>query len=227
MTPSNHPLPKRNQSAKNQRSDPSPLNTARPTLPSARTPSVFTTGEGCLATPTCQSIPPHPQLMSSPPLSKKTPPSPPNSSRSSTTNRPTTSQSRLLTHQFSMSPTPPLHLSTRSHHHLCSEYALPLTALAITPRSPSAWLKPSSAWRITTSLTLRMPSHMASSPRYAIIPPLLPPQHAEELLNDPDRCSCNLEWRCIPYDACFIHDSCFCEGSGSFPPVKPQRPSWA
>src|SRR6266853_4204421 len=30
-----------------------------------------------------------------------------------------------------------------------------------------------------------------------------------------------------PHDACFIHDSCFCEGSGSFPPVKPQRPSWA
>src|SRR6266853_720946 len=31
----------------------------------------------------------------------------------------------------------------------------------------------------------------------------------------------------VPHDACFIHDSCFCEGSGSFPPVKPQRPSWA
>jgi len=56
---------------------------------------------------------------------------------------------------------------------------------------------------------------------------LLPPQHAEELLYDPDRCSCGLEWRCVPHDACFIHDSCFCEGSGSFPPVKPQRPSWA
>ncbi len=53
------------------------------------------------------------------------------------------------------------------------------------------------------------------------------PQHAEELLYDPDRCSCNLEWRCISHDACFIHDSCFCEGSGSFPPVKPQHPSWA
>ncbi len=56
---------------------------------------------------------------------------------------------------------------------------------------------------------------------------LSPPQHAEELLYDPDRCSCSLEWRCVPHDACFIHDSCFCEGSGSFPPVKPQHPSWA
>ena len=55
---------------------------------------------------------------------------------------------------------------------------------------------------------------------------LLPPQHAEELLYDPDRCSCGLEWRCVPHDACFIHDSCFCEGSGSFPPIKPPRPSW-
>ncbi len=58
-------------------------------------------------------------------------------------------------------------------------------------------------------------------------PRLLLPQHVDELLYDPDRCSCSLEWRCIPHDACFIHDSCFCEGSGSFPPVKPQRPSWA
>jgi len=56
---------------------------------------------------------------------------------------------------------------------------------------------------------------------------LLPPQHAEELLYDLDRCSCDLEWRCVPHDACFIHDSCFCKGSGSFPSVKPQRPSWA
>ncbi len=56
---------------------------------------------------------------------------------------------------------------------------------------------------------------------------MLLPQHAEELLYDPDRCSCDLEWHCVPHDACFIHDSCFCKGSGSFPPVKPPRPSWA
>src|SRR5216683_7883322 len=54
-----------------------------------------------------------------------------------------------------------------------------------------------------------------------------PPQHADELLYNPDWCACGLEWHCIPHDACFIHDSCLCEGSGSFPPVKPQRPSWA
>ena len=56
---------------------------------------------------------------------------------------------------------------------------------------------------------------------------VLPPQHVEELLYNLDRCSCDLEWCCVPHNACFIHDSCFCEGSGSFPPVKPQRPSWA
>ena len=56
---------------------------------------------------------------------------------------------------------------------------------------------------------------------------LLPPQHVDKLLYDLDRCGCEMEWRCVPHDACFIHDSCFCKGSGSFPPIKPQRPSWA
>ncbi len=36
-------------------------------------------------------------------------------------------------------------------------------------------------------------------------------------------CDCATEWRCEPHGACFIHDSCFCPGSGSFPPVKPPR----
>ena len=36
-------------------------------------------------------------------------------------------------------------------------------------------------------------------------------------------CDCTTEWRCEPHGACFIHDSCFCPGSGSFPPVKPPR----
>src|SRR5216683_4861228 len=36
-------------------------------------------------------------------------------------------------------------------------------------------------------------------------------------------CDCVAEWRCEPHNACFIHDSCFCPGSGSFPPVKPPR----
>ena len=34
-------------------------------------------------------------------------------------------------------------------------------------------------------------------------------------------CGCSADWRCEPHDVCFIHDSCFCPGSGSFPPVKP------
>ncbi len=36
-------------------------------------------------------------------------------------------------------------------------------------------------------------------------------------------CDCSADWRCEPHDACFIHNSCFCPGSGSFPPVKPPR----
>ncbi len=52
-------------------------------------------------------------------------------------------------------------------------------------------------------------------------PYLSPPQHVEKLLYDEDRCTCDLEWQCIPHNACFIHNSCFCEGSGSFPSVKP------
>src|SRR5712671_8107592 len=36
-------------------------------------------------------------------------------------------------------------------------------------------------------------------------------------------CDCADEWRCEPHGACFIHDSCFCPGSSSFPPVKPPR----
>ena len=56
---------------------------------------------------------------------------------------------------------------------------------------------------------------------------LSPPQHVEKLLYDEDHCTCNLEWHCVPHDACFIYDLCFCKGSGSFPPVKPLHPSWS
>ncbi len=56
---------------------------------------------------------------------------------------------------------------------------------------------------------------------------VLPPQQVDKLLFAEDRCMCNLEWRCVPHDTCFIHNLCFCVGSGSFPPVKPPRPTWA
>src|SRR6266851_10481421 len=42
-----------------------------------------------------------------------------------------------------------------------------------------------------------------------------------------NHCKCGLEWHYEPYNACFIHDSCFCEGSGSFPSVKPPCLSWS
>ena len=38
-------------------------------------------------------------------------------------------------------------------------------------------------------------------------------------------CTCDSEWRCEPHNTCFIHDSCFCLSSGSFPPVRPPRAS--
>ena len=56
---------------------------------------------------------------------------------------------------------------------------------------------------------------------------MLPPQHAEKLLYDGDHCTCDLEWHCVPHNACFIHDSCFYKGSGSFPLVKTPCLSWS
>jgi hypothetical protein len=51
---------------------------------------------------------------------------------------------------------------------------------------------------------------------------LLPPRQAAKL----PRCGCSLEWFCDPHNICFIHKSCFCEGSGAFPPVKPICSYW-
>ena len=49
------------------------------------------------------------------------------------------------------------------------------------------------------------------------------PGHADKLPASGGRCDCTFEWRCLPHDMCFIHDSCLCDGSGSYPPVKPPR----
>src|SRR6267154_5800189 len=65
--PSNHPLPRQSQSTASQRSNPSPSNTARLMLPSVETPSAYSTGKECPATPTRQSTPLHQRTMSSPP----------------------------------------------------------------------------------------------------------------------------------------------------------------
>ena len=56
---------------------------------------------------------------------------------------------------------------------------------------------------------------------------MLPPKQVDNLLFAEDRCKCDLEWCCVPHNACFIHDSCFCKGSGSFPSVKPPHLSWS
>ena len=53
-----------------------------------------------------------------------------------------------------------------------------------------------------------------------------PPGHADKLLALGGRCDCTFEWHCLPHDMCFIHDSCLCDGSSSYPPVKPPR-DWA
>src|SRR6266851_4241333 len=41
--------------------------------------------------------------------------------------------------------------------------------------------------------------------------------HTDSFSSSYHNCGCTSEWQCEPYDACFIHDSCFCPGSGSFP----------
>jgi hypothetical protein len=51
---------------------------------------------------------------------------------------------------------------------------------------------------------------------------VLPPRQAAKL----SRCECDPSWFCSPHDACFIHESCLCEGSSKWPPVKPVRSRW-
>ncbi len=92
------------------------------------------------------------------------------------------------------------------------------TALKVTPTSPVAKGK-LCAKDAASALTL--PELLSRGEVMS------PPQHAEKLLYDKDRCTCDLKWHCIPHDACFIHNSCFCKGSGSFHPVKPLHQSWS
>ena len=40
------------------------------------------------------------------------------------------------------------------------------------------------------------------------------------------RCRCNPLWFYSPYDACFIHESCFCEGSSHWLLVKLVHSDW-
>ncbi len=145
LTPSNHQPPERNRGIKNPRGKLlNPLNTARPMPPSAETPSASTTAKECWGTPTHQSTPWPPHAMNPPRSSEKMLPLPPNSSNNLMTNKPATSRSRPPTHWSSTFPIPPLHLSKRSSHHLCSVYALPPTVSATTPQFPPDQWKPSS-----------------------------------------------------------------------------------
>jgi hypothetical protein len=50
-----------------------------------------------------------------------------------------------------------------------------------------------------------------------------PPGHADKLPTSGSHCDCTFKWHCLPHDMCFIHDSYLCDGSGSYPPVKPPR----
>src|SRR6266851_6086099 len=56
---------------------------------------------------------------------------------------------------------------------------------------------------------------------------VLLPKQADKLLALEGRYKCDLKRCCVPHDTCFIHNSCFCEGSSSFPPVKPPHLSWS
>jgi hypothetical protein len=51
---------------------------------------------------------------------------------------------------------------------------------------------------------------------------ILLPRQAAKL----SRCGCDPSWFCSLYDTCFIHESCLCEGSSKWPPVKLVRSSW-
>ena len=51
---------------------------------------------------------------------------------------------------------------------------------------------------------------------------LLPPRQAAKR----PRCECDPSWFCSLHDACFIHESCLCEGSSKWPLVKPVRSHW-
>src|SRR5216683_2213948 len=41
-------------------------------------------------------------------------------------------------------------------------------------------------------------------------------RRADTLPSSYHPCDCTTDWRCEPHETCFIHDSCFCPGSGSF-----------
>jgi len=97
------------------------------------------------------------------PLSETMPNLPPTSSKSSTTDRPATSRFHPLIHWCGTFPTPPLHLSKKSHPRPCSKYASALTAWGTTRLYPLGQLRPSFAWRTTTSPTLHMLLHTALS----------------------------------------------------------------
>src|SRR6266851_7253532 len=110
--------------------------------------------------------------MTSTPSSERTPSLPPTSSKNSTPAKPATSPSHPPTRRFSMSLTPPLHLSKKSRHLPHSEYASPQTGWGITPQYPLGPLRPSSAWRTTTTPTQHEPSHTASSRQSSDAAPL-------------------------------------------------------
>src|SRR6266851_1246045 len=56
---------------------------------------------------------------------------------------------------------------------------------------------------------------------------MLLPRQVAKLPSLRDRCECGLKWHCESHNTCFIHDSCFCKGSSSFPPIKPLHSSWS
>jgi len=83
--------------------------------------------------------------------------------------------------------------------------------------------------RITTPNILGLGTYRTLSPTATPIlesstetPSVLPPRQAAKL----SRCECDPSWFCSPHDACFIHESCLCEGSSKWPPVKPVRSRW-
>src|SRR5712672_2244715 len=94
----------------------------------------------------------------------------------------------------------------------CWQTALPLTYCLLLPEQAAELLP----WYMQWSRDLAAEMHLRRLVR----------NEARRTVTLPSAyrpCDCATEWRCEPHGACFIHDSCFCPGSGSFPPVKPPR----
>ena len=111
---------------------------------------------------------------------------------------------------------------------------LPGTTVKLSPTAPPSWdasalipPRPGSVLPPSPIVSPSPPPHPSPSPPISapaplFAPMLLPPKQVAKL----SCCGCDPSWFCSPHDVCFIHESCLCNGSGKWPPVKPVQSSW-